>query len=235
MLSRLAPFIGLVAVLVAIPGPAVVLIMKTSVLRGRRSAATTAIGVFVGDLVWVTASVAGLTAVLMASRPAFEVLRFAGAAYLIYLGVRLMLSRRHGDADVQTTVPTPRRSGQRAFVEGLLCELSNPKALLVFTSVIPPFLPSSSSSFELAVFGLVFATVGLGSLLVYVLVFGASRRLVRRPRFADRLMRGSGGILTAFGLWLSGVPRPVLTVANLVVTVMRFGAMRTWMFVHRRR
>ncbi len=204
MLSRLAPFIGLVAVLVAIPGPAVVLIMKSSVLRGRRSAATTAVGVFVGDLVWVTASVAGLTAVLMASRPAFEALRFAGAAYLIYLGVRLLLSRRRGEAAEQAAAPpTLRRSGQRVFVEGLLCELSNPKALLVFTSVIPPFLPSSSSSFDLALFGLVFATVGLGSLLVYVLVFSASRRLVRRPRLADGLMRGSGGVLMAFGIGLA--------------------------------
>src|ERR1700760_4490785 len=78
--------------------------MKSSLLRGRRGAAMTAVGVFSGDLVWVTTSLLGLTALLVAYRPAFEVLRFVGAAYLIYLGVRLLL-RRGSDP---LAVPPPR-------------------------------------------------------------------------------------------------------------------------------
>jgi threonine/homoserine/homoserine lactone efflux protein len=88
------------------------------------------------------------------------------------------------------------------YGEGLLCELSNPKTLVVFTSVIPPFVPGGSS-LDVALFGVVFAMVGLCSCLVYVLVFSASRRVVRRPRLASNLMRGSGGVLVGFGVGLA--------------------------------
>lgn len=201
MPANLFPFIGLVAVLTAIPGPAIVLIMKSAILRGRRAAMTTAVGIFCGDLVWVAASLAGLTAILTASRPAFEALRFAGAAYLIYLGVRLIIRRR---AAVESGERLPARpiSG-RTFSEGALCELSNPKALVVFTSVIPPFLPQGSGFVDLAIFGLLFAVVGLMSCLSYALVLGTSRQLVRRPRVTDGLLRGSGGLLVAFGTGLA--------------------------------
>ena len=102
---------------VAIPGPAIVLIMKSAVLRGRRSAVATAFGVFSGDLVWVSASLAGLTAVLVASRPAFEALRFLGAAYLVYLGVRLMF-RRDGHV-VESDTPSVAAGTRRSFGEGV--------------------------------------------------------------------------------------------------------------------
>jgi threonine/homoserine/homoserine lactone efflux protein len=202
VLERLLPFIGLVAVLTAIPGPAIVLIMKSAVLRGRRSALVTAVGVLSGDLVWVAASLAGLTAVLVASRPAFEGLRFLGAAYLAYLGLRLLFRRRSA-AVVDEGPATGPRPGHRAFAEGALCELSNPKTLVVFTSVIPPFLPAGSGPADLALFGVLFAVVGFGSCVVYALVLGTSRRLVRRPRLADGLLRGSGGLLVGFGAGLA--------------------------------
>jgi threonine/homoserine/homoserine lactone efflux protein len=201
--ERLLSFIGLVAVLAAIPGPAIVLIMKNAVLRGRRSAFGIAIGVFSGDLVWVTASVAGLTALLAASRPAFEALRFVGAAYLLYLGLRLLLRRRHTPVVEGATTPPARRSRSQGFGEGVLCELSNPKTLVVFTSVIPPFLPASSNSWELGLFGFVFAVVGLLSCVIYAAVLGTTRRVVRRPRLAGGLLRGSGGVLAAFGVGLA--------------------------------
>jgi len=203
VLERLVSFVGVTALLTAIPGPAIVLIMKSAVLRGRRSAMTTAVGMFLGDLVWVAASVAGLTAVLVASRPAFEGLRFVGAAYLIYLGLRLML-RRGGRLLVSSAEPgVGRLSVRHAFGEGVLCELSNPKTVVVFTSVIPPFLPGGSGPLDLAVFGVLFAVVGLASCLAYALVLGTSRRTVRRPQLADGLLRVSGGVLVGFGAGLA--------------------------------
>lgn len=199
MPDSLSPFLASAVLLTAIPGPAIILIMKSAVLRGRGSAAVTALGVFVGDLVWATMSVVGLTALLIASRPAFEVLRYVGAAYLIYLGIRLIVQRggaEHGRA------PAPVSSSHgRAFVEGLLCELSNPKTLIVFTSVIPPFLPTGSGPAGVAVYGAAFALVGLAMCLAYALVLSAPRRALR-PRVSGILMRASGGILTAFGMGL---------------------------------
>jgi threonine/homoserine/homoserine lactone efflux protein len=206
VLARLVSFVGLAAVLTAVPGPAIVLIMKSAVLGGRRPAVRTALGVFCGDLVWVTASVAGLTAVLVASRPAFEMLRFAGAAYLVYLGLRLAFRRRdEGIVDHAVSADGRRQLGRRSFGQGVLCELSNPKTLIVFTSVIPPFQPAGSGPLDLAVLGLVFAVVGLGSCLAYALVLGRTQHLTRHshPRLADGLLRGSGGILVGFGAGLA--------------------------------
>jgi threonine/homoserine/homoserine lactone efflux protein len=192
VLSHLASFTALTAVLVAIPGPAVVLIMKNAIVHGRRTAMLIAIGVFAGDLVWVAASVVGLTALLVASRPAFEALRYVGAAYLVYLGLRLLLQGR--PAAVPERAPEaaarPDRDGRtwrRAFAQGALCELSNPKTLLVFTSVIPQFVPSDASAGDLLLFGCLFATLGLASLVAYAGVLGSA----------------GGAVLAGFGLDLA--------------------------------
>jgi threonine/homoserine/homoserine lactone efflux protein len=200
--TTLIPFIAFAAVLTVIPGPAIVLIMKSAVLRGRGSSILTASGLFTGDLVWATASVAGLTALLVTYRPAFEALRFIGAAYLIYLGVRLLFRRKNPDINRADPSPTVQRSYGRAYSEGLFCELSNPKTLVVFTSVIPPFLPAGAGPADVALFGIVFALVGLCTCLAYAVAFSASRRLAQRPKATDVLMRTSGGILTAFGVGL---------------------------------
>ena len=77
---------ALSGVIVAVPGPSVMLIVKSTLLRGRRAAILVAVGVLCGDLIWAAAAVGGITALIVASRPAFEALRIAGAAYLIYLG-----------------------------------------------------------------------------------------------------------------------------------------------------
>lgn len=207
--AGLVSFIAFAAFLTIIPGPAIVLITENAVLHGRSGSVLTALGVFCGDLVWAGASVAGLTALLVASRPAFEALRFLGAAYLIYLGLRLILHRHHDNHDAAADAPATRMAPRgsraahgRAYAEGLLCELSNPKTLIVFTSVIPPFLPTGAGPGQIAVLGVTFALAGLTASLAYALVFSATRRLVRRPRTTNAMLRGSGGILTAFGIGL---------------------------------
>jgi threonine/homoserine/homoserine lactone efflux protein len=86
-------FVLLVSALVAIPGPAVTLVFKNAVASGPRSALAVSLGVFSADLVWVAASVVGITAIVVASGVAFDALRLVGAAYLVYLGIRLLLNR----------------------------------------------------------------------------------------------------------------------------------------------
>lgn len=211
-------FLGLVAVLVVVPGPAVVLIMKNAVLRGRGPAVLTAVGVLTADLVWMLTSAAGVTAVLVSYQPAFEALRYAGAAYLAFLGLRLIFSR-HDDLLAPGSAPAvPETAGavasgevasgrvpvtrRRAFIEGLLCDLSNPKTLLVFTSVIPQFLAPGSGVTTTVLLGLTFAVLGFVSLLLYTVLLGGARATVRRPRFARGLLRTGGAVLVAFGAGL---------------------------------
>jgi threonine/homoserine/homoserine lactone efflux protein len=180
-------FVALVAVLVLIPGPAVILIMQKAVTTGYRGALRVAAGVLAADLVWAAAAAAGVSAVIVASEPAFLALRFAGAAYLIYLGARLLLAP--GDkllpaAPARDQDETPARAGSpRAFRRGFLCDMTNPKTLLVFTSVMPG--------------------LGFASLTLYSLVLAPTGGLLRRPKLARRLMRGSGGILVGFGVALA--------------------------------
>lgn len=179
------------------------LVLKSAVARGRAAAIVTALGILAADLVWVLASVVGLTALLVSSQVAFDVVRIAGAGYLIFLGVRLLLSRRAAELAPVDSVPTERKVGmRRSFMQGVLCDLSNPKTVIVFASVIPQFLGSGSGAADAFVLGLVFALCGFTSLLVYALLFGTASGWLRNARFTRRLMQVCGGILAAFGIGL---------------------------------
>jgi threonine/homoserine/homoserine lactone efflux protein len=200
-------FAAMSAVLVAIPGPAVILVLKNAMLRGRGSAVVTALGVLVADLIWATASVVGLIAVLVSSQVAFDAVRVAGAAYLIYLGVRLLRTREFNvSVDAEPGQPKNVSPG-RAFGEGFVCDLSNPKTVLVYASVIPQFLNAYSAGSDAFVLGVVFATLGFASSVVYALVFGTARTWLSKGRIMRNVLRGSGGILVFFGVGLL-VERP---------------------------
>lgn len=203
-MHELIPFLGIAIVLVAIPGPAVTLTMKNALMRGGGSAMTTAFGVMLGDLVWVVASVAGVTAILVASAPAFLALKLVGAAYLLYMGIRLLLGRMQFEPALDEQPARSKVSNVKAFREGVVCELSNPKTLLVFTSVIPQFLPASHGVGDAVMLGLAFAIVGFTSLAFYALAFSQTRRVVDHSRLKEVLMRGCGGILIAFGIAVVG-------------------------------
>lgn len=194
-------FVLLVSVLVAIPGPAVTLVFKSTVASGSRSALAVSLGVFTADLVWVAASVVGITAIVVASGIAFDALRLAGAAYLVYLGIRLLLNRgveQEPAAGFRTT-----RSVRRSYLEGVVCDLSNPKTVLVFTSVLPQFLTPSATAADVAALGVLFAVLGLVSLLVWVALGIASRRVIAIARVRRIIMRVSGAVLVAFGARLA--------------------------------
>ncbi|MFC8501768.1 LysE family translocator [Pedococcus sp. NPDC057267] len=201
--NTILAFAALAAVLVVIPGPAVVLVLKSATLRGRGTAVVTGAGVLAADLIWATASVLGLTALLVSSQLAFDVVRVAGAAYLIFLGIKLLRTRDfnpgQGHADAQGVVAVSRR---RAFSEGFISDLSNPKTVVVYASVIPQFLSASSSPRDAFVLGVVFAVLGFASLVGYALVFSAAGTFLRNGRRMKRLLRASGGVLVLFGAGL---------------------------------
>jgi threonine/homoserine/homoserine lactone efflux protein len=164
----------------------------------------TALGVFAADLVWMAASLAGVTAVLVASEPAFLAIRYIGATYLVYIGVRLLTSRASDPHPEPGDVATSNAGMGRALRRGVICDLSNPKTLLVFTSVIPQFLTTGSHIAYAALLGLTFALVGLVSLAVYGAVAIAARRSMgSRRRVGQLFARASGGVLVLFGVGLA--------------------------------
>ncbi|MBB1154049.1 LysE family translocator [Amycolatopsis dendrobii] len=211
-MSSIVAFAALSVVLVVIPGPAVMLVLKSAIARGRVPALLTALGVLAADLVWAGASVAGLTALLVSSQTAFDVVRYLGAAYLVFLGVKLLATRSSavsaGPAAAALSTGRP-RSGWRAFREGLLSDLSNPKTVIVFTSVIPQFLHHGARPVDTLVLGAAFAVIGFLSLTGYALVFSAAAEMLRNTRVIRAILRAGGAILAAFGIGLA-VERPAV-------------------------
>jgi len=186
---------GLAALaLLAIPGPAVLYIVVQSADQGRRVGLASVAGVHLGTLVHVAAASAGLSAVIVASSVAFSAVKYAGAAYLIYLGVRKLLDR-----DAQTRVERTREPLRRAFARGTIVNALNPKTALFFLAFLPQFVaPDRGGVWSQAlVLGFVFVGLGLVTDSLYALVAGTVAGLLRRERNAVRY--GSGIVFIALG------------------------------------
>jgi threonine/homoserine/homoserine lactone efflux protein len=180
--------------LLAIPGPSVLYIVTQSAERGRRVGLAAVAGVHLGSLVHVAAATAGLSALVVASPLAFNVVKYGGAAYLVYLGVRKLLERDR-EEDVETE-PEPLR---RALVRGIIVNVLNPKTALFFLAFLPQFIDADRGGVwsQALVLGFVFVGLGLVSDSLYALAAGTVGGLIRRRR---KLVRyGSGVVYITLG------------------------------------
>ncbi|GEN36280.1 LysE family translocator [Aneurinibacillus danicus] len=152
-------FVLVVLALFLIPGPAVMLTLARSISGGRRIGIYTGIGIAVGDLIHTLALTLGLSAILMTSALAFEVVKYLGAAYLFYLGVRAFLEKSAG-----IHMPSVQRiDSHRAFRQAVLTEVLNPKTALFFLSFLPQFVQPEDGQviIQLLVLGLTFVTLSI--------------------------------------------------------------------------
>jgi threonine/homoserine/homoserine lactone efflux protein len=191
--STLALFAAASLALLLVPGPAVLYIVTQSVAQGRRAGLASVGGIHLGTLVHVAAAAAGLSAVILASATAFNAVKYAGAAYLVYLGVRRLLERPR-------TVVDPRREPlRRAFVRGVVVNVLNPKTALFFLAFLPQFVDPDRGAvwFQVVALGSVFVALGLVSDSVYAVAAGSLSRVLRRR---GALMRyGSGTVYVGLG------------------------------------
>jgi threonine/homoserine/homoserine lactone efflux protein len=185
--------------LLFIPGPAVLFIMTRSMDGGRRVGVISALGIGTADLIHTTAAAFGLSALLMTSALAFSVMKYLGAAYLIYLGIRTLLRRdepHHMERAEPKTLP-------RMFFQGMAVELLNPKTALFFLAFLPQFVDATRGTVTLQflLFGSVFAVLGLCSLTFYGLLAGTIATLLKRNTRLQRTQRYvTGSIYIALGL-----------------------------------
>ena len=190
------------ALLVVIPGPDTLVVLRSIVLAGRREATLTSLGVLTGLMIWIVAAAFGLTALLRASHDGYLLLRVAGAAYLLYIGVQALRSRILGHP--LETQPPPRSIVGRGYRAGLMTDLLNPKVGVFFVTFFPAFIPRHAPVAAM--------TAGLG--LVFVaetaLYFGAILLFVRSlsawmasERVRRRLNRATGLVLIGFGVRLA--------------------------------
>jgi threonine/homoserine/homoserine lactone efflux protein len=189
-----AVFVPAALVLLAIPGPAVLYIIANSVEGGRRHGLLSVAGVHIGSLVHIVAAVAGLSALIVSSAIAFSTVKYVGAAYLVYVGIRKWLER---DDPVEATARPP-RSGSRVFTQGIVVNVLNPKTALFFLAFLPQFIDRDRIVWtQIAVLGLCWVALGLLSDGAYALAGGTIGGFVRRRRKAVRY--GSGGIFVGLG------------------------------------
>jgi threonine/homoserine/homoserine lactone efflux protein len=180
--------------LIAVPGPSVIYIVTRSVSQGRRAGLVSVLGIEAGALVHVTAAAVGLSALVASSATAFTVLKYAGAAYLVFLGVRKLRERPDAEA-----LGTDGRTDRRLFWEGALVNALNPKTATFFVAFLPQFVDPARGSIALQalVLGCLFVLVAIVSDGVWALLAGA---VGHRFRSTGRgLARVSGGIYVGLG------------------------------------
>src|SRR5262249_57928544 len=142
--THVAAFLAVGVVVIVTPGQDTALTIRNPLLGGRRAGVSTAVGVAAGQAVWALATSAGLAVVLQASHPAFVALRIAGATYLVYLGGRALYDavarRTRPDREEAIVASGSRMRPRRAFRQGLISNLANPKMVVFFTSLLPQFV-----------------------------------------------------------------------------------------------
>jgi len=184
--------------LLLLPGPAVLYIVTRSVAQGRRAGIASVLGIELGGLCHAVAAAFGLSAILVASSLAFSVVKYAGAAYLVYLGIRTLLSRAE-DAGAEPNAP---RSHAELFRKGFLVAILNPKTALFFYAFLPQFVDPSRGSpvLQILALGGIFVLMATCTDSLYALLAsGAGRWVAARPGFPRVQRYVSAGIYMALG------------------------------------
>ena len=197
--GALAVFVVAALVLLVVPGPAVLYIVSQSISRGRLAGIVSMLGIQVGALVHVAAAAAGLSALLVRSATAFDVVKYAGAAYLVFLGLRRLLGRD----EVAPQGARRERSLRRLFAQGIVVNVLNPKTALFFFSFLPQFVDvdRGSVALQIASLGLLFVLLATLSDGMYALAAGSAAGWVRgRPGFVRGERLATGGVLVGLGL-----------------------------------
>ena len=201
-LHTLALFAGASAALVAVPGPAVLYIVSRGIAHGRRGGLLSMLGIESGNFIQVVAATAGLAAIIASSAITFSAIRYAGAAYLIFLGLSSLFGRASGDELAR--VETPARSSRRLYWQGFVVGMLNPKLALFLLAFLPQFIDPDAGAvwLQTLVLGTLFVVIAaIGDTLFALLAGTAGERFRARLAAGGSLRRVSGGILVALGVW----------------------------------
>ena len=202
-LSTFAIFVAAALVLLLVPGPAVIYVVARSVEGGRLTGLVSVLGVELGTLLHVVFAAAGLSAIVVSSAAAFSFVKWLGAAYLVWLGLRQILGRDGGDQEAPLSGSGENRL--RVFSQSVLVQVLNPKVALFFLAFLPQFVdPSRSAAWtQVVVLGTTLATLGLFTDGLYALLGGTAGEWIRKQRAGAGLRRArryvKGGVYIALG------------------------------------
>ena len=196
-LSAIALFCLASVALAVVPGPAVTYIVTHSIDKGRRAGIVSALGIASGGLVHVVAATVGLSALIASSATAFTAVKLVGAAYLIAVGIRRIVSREE-DGEIQS-MPAPHRE---LYVQGVVVNVLNPKTALFFLAFLPQFVDPARGAIwpQVAFLGILFALIAFASDVSYALLADLLAGKLRRRGSGAKVRRWvSGGIFVALG------------------------------------
>jgi threonine/homoserine/homoserine lactone efflux protein len=185
--------------LVLLPGPAIIYIATRGIVHGRRGGLTSMLGVESGNVLQVLAATAGLAAIVVSSAAAFSIVKYVGAAYLLFLGVRALREGARAEPDA----PLPASSGRRLFWEGLAVGALNPKLALFLLAFLPQFVDPAAGPIWLQtlVLGLIFNLIAVVGDTIVALAAGTLGVRLREAVRSRRVARASGVAYIGLGLW----------------------------------
>ncbi|MEQ1811698.1 MAG: LysE family translocator [Terricaulis sp.] len=193
-------FIAAATLLTITPGVDTAMVLRSAATEGPRSALFAGIGISIGCLIWAGAVSLGLGALLQASELAYTILKWAGAAYLVWLGLKMLIKPRTTWADQDT----PGAKGFAAMRAGFFTNITNPKIGIFYVTFLPQFIPHGANvtlySFFLALVHIALSVVWFAALTAATVPLG---RALRRPNVIKTLDRVTGGLFIAFGLRLA--------------------------------
>ncbi|HXW19333.1 MAG TPA: LysE family translocator [Roseiarcus sp.] len=210
-MTTLLAFLGVSLVVIVTPGPDTAVTVRNALIGGRAGGVATALGVAAGQALWALTTSIGIVALLLASAPLFLAIKYGGAAYLIWLGLRGM-----GRA-LQPVAPASEWSAPRrrprlprlaAFRQGLVSDLGNPKMAVFFASFLPQFAPAGPGAFAaLLFFGGLFAAMTFLWLALYSALVARAGDVLRRPALRRAIEGGTGALLIGLGLRVAAEQR----------------------------
>jgi threonine/homoserine/homoserine lactone efflux protein len=203
MLATLLAFVGVSIFILITPGPDTALTIRNSLIGGRKTGVFTALGVAIGLAIWAFASSVGLVALIVASEPVFLAVKYAGAAFLIYLGACSLLAAWRGQHHDVTAVAPGRLSPWAGLSQGVASNLSNPKMVALFTSLLPQFATTGEGAFaSLLLLGLTFCAMTFVWLTLYACVVARAGDVLRRRNVRRAIEAVTGSVLVALGVRL---------------------------------
>jgi threonine/homoserine/homoserine lactone efflux protein len=194
-------FLAFAIVLILVPGPDFAVVTKNTLAAGRWRGGWAAAGVACSNAVQGAAAAAGLGVVIVRVQPLFEAIKWAGAAYLVYLGAQSLRSAARGQyppLDARGDRPRTGGAALAGWRQGFLSNITNPKVLVFYLAVLPQFLPTKAGVAELMAFALSHAVLSLGYLLLLTLVLQQARRILERRRVRRVLDAATGAALIGF-------------------------------------
>jgi len=207
-MESLLAFLAVSALVIVTPGQDTVLTVRSTLLGGRRAGVLTALGVSTGQAVWTLAASAGITALLLVSEPAFLAVKLVGAVYLVFLGMQMLVHAIGRSGATTGFVSSGTLAPARAYRQGVVSNLGNPKMAVFFTSLLPQFAPESGPRFAtFLALGLCFCVMTATWLTAYAFAVARAKNVFQRPRIRRVVDGVTGSVLVALGLRLASEER----------------------------